>query len=61
MPRVNDRRAKDPCRFGTKQGCPRDAYVDYKDIDTLKKMVNEKGKFSGSRPSGNCAAFQSAM
>lgn len=60
MPRVNDRRAKNRCRFCTKQGCPRPAYVDYKDIDTLKKMVNAQGKIFGRRRSGNCASFQRA-
>ena len=32
--------------------------VDYKDIDTLKRYVNEKGKILPRRVTGNCARHQ---
>lgn len=54
------KRSKSRCRFCTPQGCPRPAYVDYKDIATLKKLCNAQGKVLTRRRSGNCAAFQRA-
>ena len=32
--------------------------VDYKDVDTLKKFVNERGKILPRRVTGNCANHQ---
>ena len=32
--------------------------VNYKDVDTLKKYVNEKGKIVPRRVTGNCAEHQ---
>ena len=32
------------CRFCTKEGCPRPAFVDYKDVATLKKLCTPQGK-----------------
>ena len=32
--------------------------VDYKDVETLKKYVNEKGKILPRRVTGNCARHQ---
>ncbi len=32
--------------------------VNYKDVDTLKKYVNEKGKIVPRRVTGNCARHQ---
>lgn len=32
--------------------------VDYKDVDTLKKFVNERGKILPRRVTGNCAKHQ---
>ncbi len=32
--------------------------VDYKDIDTLKRYINEKGKILPRRVTGNCARHQ---
>jgi small subunit ribosomal protein S18 len=49
------------CRFCTKEGCPRPAFVDYKDIQTLKKMCTGQGKLFSRKRSGNCAAFQRAV
>lgn len=32
--------------------------VDYKDVETLKKYVNERGKILPRRVTGNCALHQ---
>ena len=32
--------------------------VDYKDVETLKRFVNEKGKILPRRVTGNCARHQ---
>ena len=32
--------------------------VDYKDVETLKKFVNESGKILPRRVTGNCAKHQ---
>ena len=32
--------------------------VDYKDVETLKKFVNERGKILPRRVTGNCAKHQ---
>ena len=52
---------KNRCRFCTKEGCPRPAFVDYKDVQTLKKLCNTQGKMLSRKRSGNCAAFQRAV
>jgi len=39
------------CRRGT-------SYVDYKDIDTLQKLLTNRGKIYSRRRSGNCAGCQ---
>jgi small subunit ribosomal protein S18 len=46
------------CRFCTKEGCPRPAFVDYKDVSNLKKLITSQGKLFGRKRSGLCAAFQ---
>jgi small subunit ribosomal protein S18 len=52
---------KNRCRFCTKDGCPRPAFVDYKDVPTLKKLCNNLGKLMSRKRSGNCAAYQHAV
>lgn len=52
---------KNRCRFCTPEGCPRPAYVDFKDITLLKKMCTNTGRIFGRKRSGNCAAFQRAV
>src|SRR5262245_12506195 len=52
---------KNRCRFCTKEGCPRPAFVDYKDVPTLKKMCTSQGKLFSRKRSGSCAAFQRAV
>src|SRR5271154_6150571 len=52
---------KNRCRFCTKEGCPRPAFVDYKDVQGLKKLCTSQGKLYSRKRSGNCAAFQRAV
>src|SRR4051812_45925477 len=52
---------KNRCRFCTKEGCPRPAFVDYKDVQGLKKMCTGQGKLFSRKRSGSCAAFQRAV
>ena len=51
---------KNRCRFCTPEGCPRPAYVDYKDVGLLKKLCTNQSKMFSRKRSGNCAAFQRA-
>lgn len=39
------------CRSGQR-------YVDYKDIDTLSKLLTHRGKIYSRKRSGNCASCQ---
>ena len=39
------------CREGT-------TYIDYKDINTLQKLLTNRGKIFSRKRSGNCAACQ---
>lgn len=51
------------CRF-CPSGCdnsPRPIYVDYKDLRTLKTMVNRNGNLISRRRTGNCAKYQRAV
>ena len=50
MPRKKfGRNRKNRCRFCTHEGCPRPAYVDYKDVGLLKKLCTNQNKmFSAS-------------
>jgi small subunit ribosomal protein S18 len=42
------------CRF-----CRRgDKYVDYKDVETLQKLLTHRGKIYSRKRSGNCAGCQ---
>jgi small subunit ribosomal protein S18 len=34
------------------------AYVDYKDVSTLRKFVSERGKIRARRVTGNCTQHQ---
>ena len=61
MPRKKfGRNRKNRCRFCTRDGCPRPAYVDYKDIGLLKKLCTNQNKLFSRKRSGSCAAFQRA-
>src|SRR5204862_8202354 len=52
---------KNRCRFCTKEGCPRPAFVDYKAVQGLKKLCTSQGKLFSRKRSGNCSAFQRAV
>ncbi len=34
------------------------AYIDYKDVDGLQKLLTQRGKIFSRKRSGNCAACQ---
>ncbi len=48
---------KKPCRFCQKN-TPR---VDYKDVDTLRQFVTDRGKMLSRRITGVCARHQRAL
>jgi small subunit ribosomal protein S18 len=54
------RPTKNRCKFCTKDGCPRPAFVDYKDVVSLKKLVSAQSKLFSRKRSGLCAPFQRA-
>ena len=47
---------KDPLFVDGKR--PRPMYVDYKDVDMLKKLINRHGRIVGRRKTGCSAASQ---
>jgi small subunit ribosomal protein S18 len=49
------------CKFCTKEGCPRPAFVDYKDVSSLKKFITAQGKLFSRKRSQLCAAYQRAV
>jgi len=55
------RNKRNRCRFCTKEGCPRPAFVDFKDVPSLKKLCTSQGKMFSRKRSGTCAAFQRAL
>jgi len=55
------RKGKTRCRFCTKEGCPRPAFVDYKDVGSLKKLMTNQGKLFSRKRSGLCATYQRAV
>ena len=50
---------KDPLFVDGKR--PRPMYVDYKDVELLKKMINRQGRIVGRRKSGCTAVSQHAV
>ncbi len=51
------------CRF-CPDGCdksPRPVYVDYKDVKTLRTMIDREGNMLSRRRTGNCAKYQRAV
>lgn len=51
------------CRF-CPHGCsnsPRPIFVDYKDLKTLRSMIDREGNMLPRRKTGNCAKFQRAV
>jgi small subunit ribosomal protein S18 len=61
MRRQHGRPKRSRCRFCAKGGCPRPAFVDYKDVALLRRMCTGQGKVLGRKRSGSCAAFQRAV
>jgi small subunit ribosomal protein S18 len=59
--KLGSTRRKSRCRFCTREGCPRPAFVDYKDVAALKKLTTGQGKLMSRKRSGNCAPFQRAV
>ncbi len=56
MPRKKfGRNRKNRCRFCTRDGCPRPAYVDYKDVGLLKKLCTNQNKIFSRKRSGEHA------
>jgi small subunit ribosomal protein S18 len=55
--RKNNRR----CRFTQDGQSPRPAFVDYKNVELLKKMMSGHGKILGRRRTNNSAVFQRAV
>jgi len=41
--------------------CPEGKCFDYKDVDTLRKFINETGKIRPRRQTGNCARCQRSL
>jgi small subunit ribosomal protein S18 len=50
-------REQTQCRFCRDKS----AYIDYKDTDTLGKLLTNRGKIFSRRRSGNCAGCQRRM
>ena len=51
------------CRF-CPSGCnhsPRPIYVDFKDLKTLRAMIDREGHLLSRRRTGNCAKYQRAV
>ncbi len=56
-------RKKLRCRF-CPDGCdnsPRPIYVDFKDLKTIRSMVNRNGNLISRRRTGSCAKYQRAV
>lgn len=57
MKRRNTRRRKKVCVFCA----DKNAVIDYKDVNKLKRYVSERGKILPRRITGNCAKHQRAL
>ncbi|MBL4884221.1 MAG: 30S ribosomal protein S18 [Planctomycetaceae bacterium] len=49
------------CRFCAGGVVPRPVYVDYKDIKTLRQLVDREGKIQPRRRTGTSALYQRAV
>ena len=49
------------CRFTENGMSPRPAFVDYKNVELLRKMMSGHGKVQGRRRTGNSAVYQRAV
>ena len=54
--------AKPPARKPKKKVCAfckeKDAYIDYKDTNLLRKVISDRGKIRARRVTGNCSQHQ---
>ena len=61
-PAETDEKSKKVCRAPKKKVClfctEKNAVIDYKDVNRLKKFITEKGKIIPRRASGVCAEHQ---
>ncbi|MGB0387844.1 MAG: 30S ribosomal protein S18 [Ardenticatenaceae bacterium] len=51
------RRRRKVCSFCTNKI----AYIDYKDVDTFKRLTTERGKIQPRRKTGTCAKHQRSL
>ena len=49
------------CRFCPDGNIPRPVYVDYKDVKTLRQLVDREGRISPNRRTGTSAIYQRAV
>lgn len=56
-----DRRPGGRRRGRNVEYCPEGRCFDYKDVDTLRRYVNETGKIRPRRQTGNCARCQRSL
>lgn len=54
-------RRKKVCQFCVQEAQNGQAVIDYKDVETLKKYITERGKILPKRITGNCAIHQRAV
>ncbi len=65
--KINKKRTKNKVRAKKKDPLfvdgkrPRPMYVDYKDVELLKKLTSRQGKIISRRKTGCCAVSQSAV
>lgn len=52
------RRGGKRARRGRNSYCPEGKCFDYKDIETLKRYINESGRIKPRRQTGNCSRCQ---
>lgn len=55
--KIKKRRMKKRCEFSQKKI----GYVDYKDIELLKRFITEKGKILSGKATGLCSAYQKKL
>lgn len=55
------KKGRRPCPYDAKEGSPRPAFVDYKDVNTLKKFLNSQGKLRSRKQTSASAVFQRSI
>jgi small subunit ribosomal protein S18 len=55
------RRGRRKCPFTSKEGSPRPAFIDYKDVATLRKFISGQGKILSRKRTGTSAVYQRAV